>query len=287
MKALWALLLLGFASLAQSQVPDVQVKADLGPTFRNEVQSGSDVHWYDPFGHYSTVALQFALEPGFRLYLAQRIERARKEGDPSQIDESFVEDAGIWRAGKQYLPFGQQRIFRESVVAIRSDTDLFLREFPLSIAACDGGPGKQRGIVGRIGRSLGLSFAFGQHFGISATSLTQARDMEAPVTAGYRQVLGADAYRNVGAIVFRGEAALFRGGEHGADDLNVLDLTASLEPAPTRSLTLGYSFASNPSRRSLRFQGRFLVAPNLWAEPWVRTRNGHVFDTGVTVRVRL
>lgn len=287
MKAVFLGLAMGLTVLAFAQVPDVQVKADLGPTFRNEVQSGSDVHWYDPFGHYSTVALQFALEPGFRAYLAQRIERVRRDGDRSQIDESFVEDAGFWRAGKQYLPFGQQRIFRESVVAIRSDTDLFLREFPLSIAACDGGRGKQRGIVGRIGRSFGLSFAFGQHFGISATSLTQARDIDAPVPAGYRQVLGADAYRNVGAVVLRGEGALFRGGEHGEHDLNVLDLTASLEPSVTRSLTLGYSLASSPGRRSLRVEGRFLLTTNVWAEPWIRTRNGHVYDTGVTVRVRL
>src|SRR6478672_4579558 len=163
------------AAAAFAQVPDVQVKADLGPTFRNQVNGGSDVHWYDPFGHHSTISLQFALEPGFRAYVAQKIERIRNDGDSSPIDESYVEDVGVWRAGKQYLPFGQQRIIRESVVAVRSDTDLFLRVLPMSVAACDGGRGHQRGIVGRIGREVGVSFAFGQHFAISGTSLTQVR----------------------------------------------------------------------------------------------------------------
>lgn len=281
------ILIAGLTAVASAQIPDVQVKTDLGPTYRNEVREGSDAHWYDPFGHHSIVALQFALEPGFRAYVSQRLQRIRFDRDNSQIDESFVEDAGVWRAGKQYLPFGQQRILRDSAIAVRSDTEIFLHEFPASIAACDGGSGKQRGIVGRIGRSLGVSFALGQNFGISSTSLTQVRLPGRTRPVGYGKILGADATRNVGALVLRGEYAIFRDGERDAPDMDVLDLTASLEPSLTRSLTLGYSFGSNPSIRSLRLQGKFLVAANLWMEPWVRTRNGHVFDTGVTVRVRL
>ena len=275
--------------IACAQVPDVQVKADLGPTFRNEVNGGSDGHWYDPFGHHSTIALQFGLEPGFRGYVSQKIERIRNDGDNSQIDESYVEDQGVWRAGKQYLPFGLQRIFRESVVAIRSDTDLFLKVLPMSISACDGGHGRQRGIVGRVGRNIGVSFAVGQHFGIAGTSLTEVRlPTESPgIGEGYDRVFGADVSKDFGVFHCSGEYVLLRGGEHNAPDREVLDLAATLQPAISRSVTFGYSVGTKPGITSMRLQGSFLIQPNLWLEPFIRTRNGRVFDSGVTLRVRL
>ena len=278
------------AGAALAQTPDVQVKADLGPTFSNVSGGGSNTHWYDQFGHNSTIALQFTLEPGLRAYVAQKIERIRHDGDTTQIDESYVEDAGVWRAGKQYLPFGQQRIIRESVVAVRSDTDLFLRVLPFHVAACDGGHGHQRGLVGRMGGSTaGVSFAFGQHFGISGTSLTQARlPEESPGDGhGYERMFGVDAKEKVGVVAFAGEYVFLRGGELGAADKDVLDVTATLAPSVSRSVTLGYSIATDPGIESLRLQGCFIVAQSVWAEPWVRTRNGKMFDTGITLRVRL
>ena len=289
MKLFLAILFGLSAAFAGAQIPDVQVKADLGPTFRNETGGGSDVHWYDPFGRHSTVALLFALEPGFRAYISQKIERIRHDADPSQIDESYVEDAGVWRAGKQYLPFGQGRVLRESVLAVRSDTELFLRELPMTVAACDAGSGRQRGIVGRIGRSLGVSFALGQHFGIAGTSMTQARlpDEGPGIGEGYGKVIGIDASRKAGPLLLSGEFVLFRSGSNNSEDRDFLDLTATLQPTMTRSLTLGYSLATHPGIRSLRLQGSFLATDNVWVEPWVRTRNGHMFDTGVSVRVRL
>ena len=281
------LLLVG--CVASGQVPDVQVKADLGPTFRNQVNGGSDAHWYDPFGHHSTIALQFGLEPGFRGYVSQKIERIRHDGDNGQIDESYVEDQGVWRAGKQYLPFGLQRIFRESVVAIRSDTDLFLKVLPMSISACDGGHGRQRGIVGRVGRNIGVSFALGQHFGISGTSLTEVRlPNESPgIGEGYDRVFGGDVSKDFGVFHCSGEYVLLRGGEHDAPDREVLDLAATLQPATSRSVTFGYSVGTKPGITSMRLQGSFLIQPNLWLEPFVRTRNGRGFDSGLTLRVRL
>jgi hypothetical protein len=281
--------LIAVCTAAFAQVPDVQVKADLGPTYRNQVIGGSDTHWYDPFGHHSTISLQFGLEPGFRAFVSQKIERIRHDGDRSPIDESYVEDQGVWRAGKQYLPFGQRRIIRESVVAIRSDTQFFLHDLPMSISACDGGGGRERGIVGRIGRTLGVSFAVGEHFGIAGTSLTQTRlPTESPgLHGGYRQIFGIDAMRNVGVLKLSGEFVTLRSGELNADDKDVLDIMATLQPAPGRSLTLGYTIATNPGLTSLRLQGSFLVTKMVWMEPFVRTRNGRIYDTGVSLRVRL
>lgn len=290
MKVGFLLILIAWSVLVFGQTPDVQVKADLGPSFRNENGGGSSAHWFDPFGHHSTIALQFTLEPGLRAYVSQKIERIRHDGDSSQIDESYVEDAGVWRAGKQYLPFGQLRVMRESVVAVRSDTELFLRVLPMAVAACDGGHGHQRGVVGRIGSdSVGMSFALGQHFGISGTSLTQIRlpDESPGMGRGYDRVFGIDAKRSIGPVAFAGEFVALRGGERGASDRDVLDLTATLAPAVTRSVTLGYSIGTDPGIQSMRLQGSFMMAPNVWLEPWLRTRNGQVFDTGVSLRVRL
>jgi hypothetical protein len=156
-------------------------------------------------------------------------------------------------------------------------------------SACDGGFGRERGIVGRIGRELGVSFAFGQHFGIAGTSLTQARlpDESPGIHGGYKGVIGGDYSRSLGVLKLQAEYAAFRDGELGASDKEVLDVTATLQPAITRSVTLGYSVATHPDINSLRLQGSFLIAQTLWLEPWVRTRNGRIFDTGITLRVRL
>lgn len=272
-----------------AQIPDVQFKADFGPTYRSEAKGGSAIRWYDPFGHHSVIALQFALEPGFRAYVAQKIQRIANDGDNSQVDESYVEDTGVWRAGKQYLPFGNQVILRESVTAIRSDTELFLRVLPMSVAACDGGSRRQRGFIGRIGTDVGFSFAFGRHFGISGTSLTQIRlPEESPgVGTGFRQVLGMDFKRQQGKILFLGDFALFSSAEQDIEDLQALDLSATYQPAVGRSLTFGYSTGSVPGIQSFRVQGSFLLGDNIWLEPWVRTRDGSVHDAGVTARVRL
>lgn len=289
MKLLCLLAAAALAAIASAQTPDVQVKADVGPSFRSIGGGGSDAHWYDPFGHHSTVALQFMLEPGLRAYVAQKIERIRHDGDTSQVDESYVEDPGVWRAGKQYLPFGIQRVFRESVVAIRSNTDYFLRLVPLSIAACDGGRGHQRGVVGRVGGPIGISFAFGQHFGISSTSMTEARapDQALGVGTGYDRVVGVDASQPLGLIKFAGEFVAFRSGEHNLPDKDILDVSFSLVPSSTRSFTVGYSVATKPGIQSFRLQGQAMAAQNLWVEPWLRTKNGKLWDTGLTVRVRL
>lgn len=282
---------LGFlTTLAQAQIPDVQVKFDLGPTYHSEIEGSSALRWYDRFGRHSTVALQFALEPGFRAFVSQKIQRIPGDGDRDQIDESYVEDTGVWRAGKQYLPFGSLTIMRESVLAVRSDTELLFRYLPAQLAACDGGEERQRGLVGRVGTRLGVSFFVGRHFGISATSFNLIRGPEESSGrgAGYKRALGLDYSRKQGIATFRGEYVLLLEGE-GEDDeeRSVLDVNVTLEDSVYRSLTIGYTVSSNPGVASLRIQGKILAAPNVWVEPWVRTRDAKLFDAGATLRVRL
>jgi hypothetical protein len=51
---------------ALAQIPDVQVKGDIGLTYASEVEGPSTLRFYDRFGHLSTVAFQFKIETGFR-----------------------------------------------------------------------------------------------------------------------------------------------------------------------------------------------------------------------------
>lgn len=289
MKKLGILAAFALYSCAAAQIPDVQVKGDIGLTYAAEVEGGNTLRFYDRFGNLSTVAFQFTLEPGFRAYVAQKLQRLPNDADASQIDESYVEDIGVWRAGKQYLPFGTQRILRESVLAVRSDTEPFFGYLPFQVAACDGGEGKQRGFVGRIGTRLGFSFALGTHFAISGTALTQIRDPEdSPGRGGgYRRVLGADYSKSTGLGVAGVEYVLLQEGHQGQPNREVLEVYFTLEPDKSRSVRLSYVQATNPGIDQVIIRGDIHLQNNAYLEPFVRIRDGRFHDAGATLRVRL
>jgi hypothetical protein len=278
---------LGASALAQ--IPDVQVKGDIGLTYASEVEGPSTLRFYDRFGHLSTVAFQFTLEPGFRAYVSQKLQRLPDDADASQIDESYVEDIGVWRAGKQYLPFGTQNILRESVLAVRSDTEPFFGYLPFQVAACDGGEGRPRGVVGRIGTRLGISFALGTHFAISGTALTQIRDPEdSPGRGfGYRRVLGADYSKSTGLGVAGFEYVVLQEGHNGQPNREVLEAYFTLEPDQSRSVRVSYAQATNPGLSQVTVKGNLHLQNNTYLEPFVRIRDGRFHDAGATLRVRL
>lgn len=289
MKTLGILTCCALASFASAQIPDVQVKADIGLSYASEVEGPTTLRFYDRFGHLSTVAFQFALEPGFRAYVSQKLQRLPDDADSSQIDESYVEDIGVWRAGKQYLPFGTQTILRESVLAVRSDTEPFFGYLPFQVAACDGGEEKPRGFVGRVGTRLGFSFAFGTHFSISGTALTQVRDPEdSPGKgAGFRRVLGADYSKSTGLGIAGFEYVWFQEGHDGQPNREVLEVYFTLEPDARRSVRVSYVQATNPGLGQVTVKGNLQIQNNTYLEPFVRIRDGRFHDAGATLRVRL
>jgi hypothetical protein len=149
----------------------VLFKADVILHYRSEQGKRTTFKAYDSLGNYSTVGLQFTLEPGFEVIVTQRLQQIRGNADNDQIHELYIEDRGYWRLGKQVLPFGQNRLLRESVYAGRYETVLGFESLPAVLSVCDGGQGRQRGFVGRVGTRLGVSGAFGNHFGIDASSV--------------------------------------------------------------------------------------------------------------------
>ncbi|MCW5938247.1 MAG: hypothetical protein KF884_08160 [Fimbriimonadaceae bacterium] len=211
---------LALASMvALGQSPDVVPFVEFRPTWT--VRSGAKnlFHYYDEDARYSLVGLKMLLETGHRVYVAQRVERIDNSGDPDTVDEYYVEDRGEWRVGKQYLPFGRRGLLRETVLAARIDLDFISDELPLAVAACDGGSGRPRGVVARLGRSVGASVATGKHFGIQATSFTavQAPETATGVGRGHRLILGLDAARSFGSGFATFEAVALREGHTAAD----------------------------------------------------------------------
>ncbi len=283
----------GWASFGASQVPDLSFQLDLRPNYRTEVHGPTTFRWYDVRGRHSTVALQFILEPGLTMRIAQKLQRIPNDGDDSQLDEYYVEDRGSWRIGKQYLPFGRQ-LLRESVVAARSDTDLFLEAVPVSLAVFDGGVGKPRGGMARLGGKVGgsefgLSVAFGHHLGIGGPSLTVVRlPEETPGKGrGYRTALGADYSQKLGPFFFVGEVVRLMDGDTPLDETQtVWDLSLTLEPSRYRRFTVGYSRVLEESLDFLRIEASIFVTQGLRVEPVVRYREGAIYDFSVGMNLR-
>ncbi len=282
---LFPLLLLPLSCLAQA--PDLRAKLDLALSFDYRDANTESARLYTPLGHPSTASLTAKLDQGYNIYVAERLGRLPKDASEDIIDEAYVEDPGIFRIGKQYLPFGTGRLLHDSVTAFRIESNLIAEDLPVVLAAASGGDGRTQGFVLRVGRSLGLSAAIGQHFGIAATSLGVVRHPEdAPGRGGgWKQALGGDASRQFGKLSLSAEVAALAGGpEH---DLTVLDTEASFASDGYHTIGLGYSHTQTGAGHDyFRVFGRVRAARNIDLEPLVRLRNGNLYDAAVTLRLR-
>jgi hypothetical protein len=284
---LLAFSLFPFPSFAQ--VPDVRAHADLSLSldYRN-LSDRANLRLYNPLGRPSTVTLTLLLETGFNVLVSERLQRLPGDSTADIFDETYVEDPGIWRIGKQYLPFGAGRLLRESVPAARIDSNLIAERAPVSLALFNGGDGRQNGFVLRVGRSVGGTVAIGEHLGISGTSLGIVRHPEeAPGrNSGWKRAFGMDASRRFGKISLSAEIAFLTGGP--LRDLAVSDLEATVFSDNYRTVGLGYSHASGPyNGDTLRIFGRVHAARNVDLEPLVRWKDNAFRDASVTLRVRL
>jgi hypothetical protein len=281
---------LGLSGVASAQIPDVKLRLDAIASYRNQKLGNTRLRYYSVFGQLSTVALTFQLEPGFTAYLSQKIERIPNDPDGNSVDEAYIEDEGIWRVGKQYLPFGSGEVFRESVPAARADTQLIVEELPIRFAFVDAGDGRQQGLVARFGSTVAASIAIGEHFGINGTSLTQVRRPEdSPgLGAGWRRAFGFDANLTWGAAAVRAEAVLLRGGYGaGDDDLTIFDVAARFRQRAFAVFEFGYTREASQGSDILRALAEVDMTENLAARPFIRVRNGRVWDVGIELRVRL
>lgn len=287
MRQLWLLpILLPAAAIAQT--PDVVIRIEANPQLRIDSDGKSSFRWYDTLGRHSTVGLSMILEPGFRLFVTERLQRMPTDDD--QLDEYYLEDEGNWRVGKQYLPFGQQTLLRESVQAVRVDSTLLIEGLPVSLAFCDGGDGRQKGAVARVGTWLGVSLALGTHFGIDGTSLALIRDPAgAPGKGrGYKQAVGVDLFKRYRGWRLQAEVVSLREGNTVADrEGEVSDLSLSYQQSLSNSLVLGWSRDWRSDADFFRAQAKLLLMRGVWLEPLLRFRGSEFYDFGMALRMKM
>lgn len=278
------------SAVSFGQIPDILIKLDVRTHYLSERAGSSTVRLYDPLGRASTVTLTAILETGFQVVLVERLARLPNDPVGDLLEEAYIEDVGYWRLGRQFLPFGQRRTLRENAMAARVETTLGEDYLPLNVAWADEGEGRQRGLVGRLGTRIGVSFALGDRFGIAPTSLTNLRGVgESPGRGrGYATVVGLDASRKIGNVDFEVELVAFRSGATPLDeDRDVLDAQIVVAPDPSRMLVLGWCRDWRGSVDEFRVVGEFQFAENVWLVPTLRARNSALRDAGIGFRVRL
>lgn len=283
--------LLALCGVCAAQTPDLVIRTDLRYTITTKNDGGSQARWYDPMGRHSIVGLQLLLEPGYRALVTQRLQKIDNDPDKDMVDEAYVEDPGLWRVGKQYLPFGSKVLIRESAPAFRGDTRLVFDNLPIQFAACDGGTGLTRGVVGRIGARLGVSFAIGDHFGVAGTNLAPVRRPEEapPKGGGYRLVVGADYKQRFGPATLEAEVIAMRRPNRTSDAREeVSDLRATVAGLDDRfRLTSAWARAWRAKRDVYRFEAEMLVQKDVWVTGFVRFDRGQVRDLSIGARVKL
>lgn len=283
-----ALLLL--SSLGVTQTPDVRIKTDIRMHYRSVRGADSALRWYDTLGRPSLVQVEFELEPGFKAFVSERFQKIRGDADEEQLYEYFVEDPGIWKVGKQMMPFGRNLLIRDMGRGARGDTNLLFDRLPLVMAVADNGPGRLRGVFVRLGSRLGFSGALGSGIGAQSNSLTLVRRPEhGPGKGrGHRLAVGVDYAQRIGDTTIRAEVVGLRRGQSPADtDTEVSDLSVIYDLPKDWGFTVGWSREWRAGFSLFRAEGQVEVYRNVFIEPIVRFRDGALYDAGVSLRVRL
>ncbi|MCH8978553.1 MAG: hypothetical protein IH945_04835 [Armatimonadetes bacterium] len=279
------------ASPLLAQTPEVALFADLRPSWFMERGQISRIRWYDPHGRYSVLGFHIVLETGNRVKITQRLEKIDNDGDPDNLDEYYVESRGTWRIGKQYLPFGQQNILRETTPALRYDTELLFDAAPIKIAVGDNGRNLTRGIFARVGDEVGVSFAIGNHIGIQGTALTQfQRPESAPGRGrGHQKAYGFDASYPLAGGTVEAEWVSLRDGDTPQDvDRDLSDLRYRFTTRKTNYVvTVAWSRSWERQTDWYRVYAEIPISRKVVWEPFVRFRGFGWQDFGLTARIRL
>lgn len=286
-----AALLFGLlAGTTLAQTPQVSAQLDAALTYRSVSGGDTTVRSYDSLSRPSTVRLAVALETGWNLVVRERFEKLPNDPDAEAMLEYYLEDPGLWRVGKQALPFGSGFLCPMYSKAATGFFPLPLGSIPVAAALVDDGGGRPQGVVARAGRTVGLSVGVGRYLGVGSQTFAVFRNPDEALQRGrgFRSAFGLDAARRFGLWRVGIEHVRLWDGETAADrTVDATDVWARLEPSRYRALLLGWTREWNEGTEVLRVGGSFLVVRNAWFEPLVRYRDGRFQDLGLTMRVRL
>ncbi len=276
-------------SIAHAQAPDVRFNLNGILSYQVFDQRRNAIRFYDLLGRTTTVQLRVGLENQYRVFVSERLEAIPNDPSRDPFEEYYIEDQRLWHLGKQFLPFGSGHFLRENVLAARADTDLAFENLNISAAVCDGGPGAQRGIIGRIGSWYGVSAAIGKHFGIAPTSLDLVRhpDETPGLDHGWRNAFGFDATKQFGPYRGAFETVWLTKGEDGTEDLAITDLSGQLRTDANHTILAGWTHQWDDRADFYRLSLSQRVGTNQFIEPLIRVKDGRLYDFSVTLRVRL
>jgi hypothetical protein len=276
-------------STAFAQAPDVSIKLNLYGNYRSDALGRTTTRLYDPLGNQSLVGLIVRTDLGFQLYASEKLEIIPHGGDPEYLDEYYVTSPGNWKVGKQYLPFGQNKVLHETALAVKTDWDVPFLDVVANLAACEAGPGRQQGVIGRIGDHFGVSFAVGEHFGIEGTSFDNLRlPTQAPGAGrGYREIFGVDYGSTDGPWRYETEAIITRAGNTSLDQPDeIFDAMLRYSPSKWHAFEVGWTHSSQLTEDVFRAREVLQVNKQVSVEPMVRVRNGLFYDLSVTLHVK-
>ncbi len=276
--------------MALGQTADLRIKLDATLGYRTEASGPTNLRLYGYDGRPSLAALQAVLPTGFRAYVSEKLERIPNDPDNSLLYEYYFEDPGLWRVGKQLIPFGLSRVVHETVLAARADTNLIVQGLPVSALVLDGGQGAQQGVDVRLGSRIGVSLFLGHDFGIASESFTQIREPEdSPgLGRGYRTAIAIDGTRRLGKFEFKAEIDDFSQGQTRLDpNLDIADGTISYLYNRSTSVTAGYTWKSPQGEQFLRFGGAFPITRGVQFEPWIRFKNNALWDVSLQLRIQI
>lgn len=282
-----ALLIAGLAGagLGYAQVPDVKIKAEFRAMYRSVRGEDSSLRWYDWTGRPSVVEIELALEPGYRAYVAERFQKIAGDPDDEQLDQYYIEDPGLWRIGKQAIPFGLGRILNEKARGARGDTSFLLGSQEIAGAVFDNGQDRLRGASVRIGNRIGASIEVGNNIAAQGSALSVLRKPEdSPgLGRGYRLAIGAHFRRSWGLYSLEAEGVALRNGHTALDKTrDISDIQFTLRADNRRSVSVAWTRDWRDTANFLRATGRFVLHRNVAIEPMVRLRNGRIFDAAIT-----
>ncbi len=281
---------MALASVGLAQIASLKATMDLHISFQELGSDASGFHTYDPFGRFSVFELNALTIQDFHIFVAQPLERVPNDPDHDSLQSYYIENPDVWRVGKQFVHFGASHILKDNVLAVRSDQVIASLGLPVSVIACDGGKNLPQGIVVNFGGNYGLSIAVGDNFGISTTSLLAVRlPSQSPGSGnGYRRVYDAWYQVNTGHYHYWAEAAALKNGNSttALDDF-VSSLGVTYYPMPRKSVTFSIAHDSNQNADFYAVSAEIGLAKNLSLGPFVRFKNGNLFDASLSLNIKI
>lgn len=279
--------LLSLASLSVAQDPNVTFRVHLTENYFSNQRAPSRLRLYDSQGKMSVVGFGVNLETGYFVLVTERLQKIPRNRDTSHMEDLYIEDPGLWRVGRQSVPFGQGLV-QERANGVSVSSRPLGGRFPVVLMAFDNGPREARGLVARSGNNVGgASLAYGERMFRASTNFCATRHLEEPIAGpGYRIALSMDGVFHLPVGHIEAEAGVFR-GRKGTPPLDLTDIRYVLERGGLEVFAIGWARDWRKTRDQFRLGNEFGLTRNLSLQAQLRFSGGDWDELVVGTRLRL